>query len=106
MVNHLILRSPYQLTHGRSAGKFLDWNLKKATAQYAQEMGYRREDGIATFPIEQVRFAGIYTLIAVSAVGTAAYGVILNERTVRVFSPHPLITQFERRSTGHDWLSY
>jgi hypothetical protein len=80
-------------THECSAGRLLDWNLKKATARYAQENGYRREEGIANFPIEQVRFAGIYTLIAVSAVGTAAYGVTLNERTVSVFNP--------RLSVGH-----
>jgi hypothetical protein len=93
--NHLTLpRGKFSvLTHGRSAGKLLDWNLKKATARYAQENGHCCEDDIANFPIEQVRFVGIYMLIAVSAVRTAAYGVTLNERTVSVFNP--------RLSVGH-----
>jgi hypothetical protein len=65
----------------------LDWNLKRFTARYGLDDGYRRGDDISEFPIEKARFAGIYILIAISAVGTAAYGAVLNERTVSVPTP-------------------
>ncbi len=68
------------------SGKLLDWNLKRFTTRYGR--GYSRGDDISDFPIEQARFAGIYTLIAVSAVSTAAYGVVLDERIVSFPNPH------------------
>lgn len=44
---------------------------------------YRRGDDISDFPIEKARLAGAYTLIGLSAVSTAGYGISLMERTVR-----------------------
>jgi len=91
-------------------GKLLDWNLKQFTARHGRGGGYRRGDDISDFPIEQARFAGIYTLITVSAVGTAAYGVVLNEKTVSVPKSTPvqlehpnsnLLLQAHRSSAHH-----
>ena len=63
-----------------STGKLLDRNIKRFSAKYRPEGGqYHRGDEISNFPIEQARLAGMYTLVAISAVGTAAYGVSLNE---------------------------
>lgn len=64
-------------------GKFLDWNLKRSAARHGRDEGYHRGDDISDFPIERARFAGIQVLIAISAAGTAAYGAVLNQRTVR-----------------------
>lgn len=44
----------------------------------------RRRDDISDFPIEVTRLTGIYPLVLLSAVGTAAYGISLMERTVSV----------------------
>lgn len=44
---------------------------------------YRRGDDISDFPIEKARLIGAYTLIGLSAVSTAGYGISLLERTVR-----------------------
>jgi hypothetical protein len=63
-------------------GKLLDWNLKR---RQSRDRGYLRGSDISDFPIEQTRCAGIYTLIILSAAGTAAYGVALNEKTVSVY---------------------
>ncbi|OIW26367.1 MFS general substrate transporter [Coniochaeta ligniaria NRRL 30616] len=61
-----------------TTGKFLDRNIKKLSSMHGT---YRRGEDISDFPIEQARFAGIYTLIVISAIGTAAYGVSLMKRT-------------------------
>lgn len=65
-------------------GKFLDWNLKRFARRHGRNEGYGRGDDISDFPIEQARFSGIYVLIAMSAAGTAAYGVMLEKETVSV----------------------
>lgn len=62
-------------------GKFLDRNTKKFSAK-ARRDGYKKGEDISDFAIEQARFVGIYTLILISSVGSAAYGVSLNERAV------------------------
>lgn len=67
----------------RCLGKFLDRNMKKLSSKHGT---YRRGGDISDFPIEKARFTGIYALIAVSALGTAAYGVSLLKRSV---SPPP-----------------
>ena len=63
-------------------GKFLDRNIKKYSAKEGRESQYKKGEDISDFPIEKARFVGIYTLILVSSVGSAAYGVSLNERAV------------------------
>lgn len=63
-------------------GKFLDRNIKKYSAEAGREGQYRRDEDISDFSIEKARFVGIHTLILVSSVGTAAYGVGLNERAM------------------------
>ncbi|KAK1481199.1 hypothetical protein CABS01_14287 [Colletotrichum abscissum] len=52
---------------------------------------YRRGDDISDFPIEEVRLAGIYMLVALSSVTTAGYGVsLMQESHIAV----PLVMQF------------
>ncbi|KAH6631002.1 major facilitator superfamily domain-containing protein [Chaetomium sp. MPI-SDFR-AT-0129] len=67
-----------------STGRFLDWNLGRFARRHGRDERYRRGDDISDFPIEQARFSGIYILITISAVGTAAYGHISG----------PLVMQF------------
>ena len=61
--------------------KFLDWKIKKFSAQHTREGQYRRGDDITDFPIDEARFAGIYTVILPSATSTAGYGVSLSKET-------------------------
>ncbi|KAJ5622906.1 hypothetical protein N7490_011511 [Penicillium lividum] len=42
---------------------------------------YQRGDDISNFPIEEARFVGIYTLVMLSALGTAGFGISLMKRT-------------------------
>ncbi|KAK3497326.1 uncharacterized protein B0T23DRAFT_81081 [Neurospora hispaniola] len=65
-----------------ATGKFLDRNIKKYSAEAGREGQYRRGEDISDFPIEKARFVGIHTLILVLSVGSAAYGVGLNERAL------------------------
>ncbi|KAH6849740.1 major facilitator superfamily domain-containing protein [Chaetomium sp. MPI-CAGE-AT-0009] len=74
-----------------STGKFLDWNLKRFAHRHGRGEGYQRGDDISDFPIEQSRFYGIYMLIVISAVGTAAYGAVLQKET---HISAPLVMQF------------
>ncbi|KAL4799121.1 major facilitator superfamily domain-containing protein [Aspergillus venezuelensis] len=64
-----------------STGRFLDRNLKKFAARHGKEGQYKRGDNITDFSIEEARFAGIYTLILLSAASTAGYGVSLYKET-------------------------
>ncbi|KAK3955714.1 MFS general substrate transporter [Pseudoneurospora amorphoporcata] len=73
-----------------TTGKFLDRNIKKCSAKAGREE-YKKGEDIFDFPIERARFGGIYSLIVVSSVGSAAYGVSLNERTHLAV---PLVLQF------------
>ncbi|KAJ4415518.1 hypothetical protein N0V85_002680 [Neurospora sp. IMI 360204] len=57
-------------------------NIKKYSAKAGREGQYKKGEDISDLPIEKARFVGIYTLILVSSVGSAAYGVSLNERAV------------------------
>ncbi|KAL2024347.1 hypothetical protein VTK56DRAFT_8829 [Thermocarpiscus australiensis] len=74
-----------------STGKFLDRNIRKFASRHGRDGGYRRGEDVSDFPIEEARLTGIYALIAISAVGTVAYGVSLMERTHIAI---PLVMQF------------
>lgn len=43
---------------------------------------FQRGEDISDFPIESVRLKGAYTLLIVTAIGTAGYGVALMTRAV------------------------
>ncbi|KAL4970378.1 uncharacterized protein BDV14DRAFT_42708 [Aspergillus stella-maris] len=73
-----------------STGRFLDRNIKKFAARHGREGQYSGDD-ITDFPIEEARFAGIYTLVILSAASTAGYGVSLYKETHIAV---PLIMQF------------
>lgn len=47
-----------------------------------RERQYRRGDDISDFPVEKARLVGAYTLIGLSAMSTAGYGISLMEQTV------------------------
>ncbi|CCC07999.1 hypothetical protein SMACR_01563 [Sordaria macrospora] len=66
-------------------------SLTIASAQAGRESQYKKGEDISDFAIEKARFVGIYTLILVSSVGSAAYGVSLNERAHLAM---PLVLQF------------
>lgn len=57
----------------------------------SSEMGrdgqYQKGDDISDFPIEKTRLVGAYTLIGLSAVSTAGYGISLMEQTVSAITP-------------------
>ena len=48
-----------------------------------REGQYRRGDDISDFPIEVARLNGAYTLIGLTALTTAGYGISLIQRAVR-----------------------
>ncbi|KAK4186218.1 major facilitator superfamily domain-containing protein [Podospora australis] len=72
-------------------GKFLDRNMKKESARQGRDDCYRRGEDISDFPIEETRLRGIYTLIVISSVGTAAYGISLMKQAHLAV---PLVMQF------------
>ncbi|KAI9375237.1 major facilitator superfamily domain-containing protein [Aspergillus egyptiacus] len=74
-----------------TTGKFLDRNIKLVASRHGRNGQYRRGDDISDFPIEEARFVGVYTLVILSAAGTAAYGISLMKETHIAV---PLIMQF------------
>lgn len=77
------LLAPHISSHAEKVlGRLLDNRMKKFAARHGRDAGYRRGDDLAGFPIEEARFSGMWILVLVSAVSTAAYGVCLNERVV------------------------
>ncbi|KAK8851114.1 MFS general substrate transporter [Apiospora arundinis] len=73
-------------------GKILNRNVQRFALRYGLGNGhYQKGNDISGFPIEMARFQGFYTMVIISALGTAGYGVNLLEKT---HLSVPLIMQF------------
>jgi hypothetical protein len=62
---------------GSILGKALDRAFKRETKKLGREVKPRRGDDISNFPIERVRLRWLYSLVLISTVGTAGYGLAL-----------------------------
>ncbi|KAL2290346.1 hypothetical protein FJTKL_15480 [Diaporthe vaccinii] len=63
----------------KCTGRFLDWYYRRMCKKL--DGSFQRGEDISDFPIEKVRLKGAYTLLIVTSIGTAGYGVALMTRT-------------------------
>ncbi|KAK4172586.1 putative transporter [Triangularia setosa] len=74
------------------AGRFIDWNYKRTVEKGGQQEGYDKNS--PSFPLEQTRLRGIYTLHTVTVLGIIGYGLALK------FRAHLAVTLVMQLLTG------